>query len=553
MKGILKMGFTKNKGVSAVASIIVLVIINLISFLSPVSHTITFWLGYSFATFATLLMLATTMFLFDSENEYESFARLSIPQITWIYFVLQMILSICEIFNFALPYLVALVVNCCLTGLFLILILSSKVAIESIQKQEEEANQKVLFLQNIQVMLSSIVTNNDELSNKIKELSEDFQFSDPMSHSMLSELEKQIELKVVMLKSSVDDVDKATAKIDIIKNLLNERNQKCKLLKNVKEEKKPKDNSGVKYVNVALGVVGIMAVVALVITFIIVPNNKYNEAKDLYNAGKYAEAIVVFEDIKGYSNSEEMIELSKEAIKENTYIEAKALLDEKKYDSAIALFEGIIDYKDSKTMIDTAKTQIKEDLYLSAEKNVKKQNYLDALRIYRKIRDYKDSEQKIQQVKNLISGDSIIYFGSYNNKAIAWETIKTEDNKLLLITRNPIVELAYNDELKNVEWGENTLCDWLKNDFVKSFTAEQRNNIISTKINGVSSKTFILNKDEIKEITNTYILASNNEWWSCSKSDSKAMYVDVYGTLHEDGENVIRAKGVRPCIWLSLE
>ena len=126
---------------------------------------------------------------------------------------------------------------------------------------------------------------------KINALSEDIKFSDPMSHSMLSELEKQIEAKIVLLKSEVSYKEKAKADIESISDLLKERNQKCRMLKNVKEEKKAEDSSGIKYIAVTVGVLGTLATVALVICFIIVPNNTYKTAMSLYENRQYTEAL----------------------------------------------------------------------------------------------------------------------------------------------------------------------------------------------------------------------------------------------------------------------
>ena len=64
-----------------------------------------------------------------------------------------MVVAVGQMLNITIPYLSALLADCCLTGFFLILVLSSHIAAEGIEKQEETVNQKVLFLQNIQVML----------------------------------------------------------------------------------------------------------------------------------------------------------------------------------------------------------------------------------------------------------------------------------------------------------------------------------------------------------------------------------------------------------------
>ena len=548
------MGFNKNKGLSVVAVLIVLVIANVVGFLLPTIHNITFWLGYSFATLAVLLMLAVVLFFFNSADKYQSFLRLSLVKIAWIYFVLQVVVAVGQMLNITIPYLSALIADCCITGFFLILVLFSHIAVEGIEKQEEEVNQKVLFLQNIQVMLQSIKSDDATLSSKIKNLTEDFQFSDPMSHSMLAEVESQIEAKVMLLKADASDVSKASADIDIISSLLQDRNAKCKMLKSVKEPKKEKDNSGVRYVTVAVGVIGLTATVALTVCFWIIPNNKYNFAMSLYEAERYPEAVVAFETIKGFRNSDEMLVLSQEAVKETVYQEAKELMANEQYVEAIAVLEKLGTYKDSKDLIELSQENIRKDKYSIAEAYFNEQNYVEAIKVYTELGDYKDAKQKIEQIYNRISDeDGVVYYGSYLGTPIAWEIAEKKSDRLMLITKDAICELPYNDELKNVEWSESTLCTWLNTEFVKSFSEEQAESILPTKIDGVENKVFLLSQKEVKAIKDSAILKCDKEWWICTQSKNNALFVNTSGKVNKTGENVVKAKGVRPVIWLSLE
>ncbi len=592
------MGFNRKKGLSVVAILIILVIINIVAFLFFTNHTITFWLGYGFATLACILVMAVMLFMFDANNCYQTFLRLPLPSITWFYFVLQMGLAVIQMMATIIPYLPGLIANCCLTGFCLVLILSAYMTVEGIENQEEEVTQKILFLENIQVMLRSINVQNADLASKIERLAEDFQFSDPISHSSLSEIEKQIEAKVVMLKTDTTDIDKSSATVTQISNMLQERNMKCKMLKHVKEEKTEKDNSGVKYVTVAVGVMGAVATIILTISLWIVPNNKYQYAMTLYKAERYSESIAEFEKVKGFRKSEEMVVLAQEAIVDTVYKEAqdllikeqyeeaiiifseigdykdskkmialaqekicdkkyweaKALLDNQRYDEAILAFQEISNYKDSKDMILLAQSSITADKYNLAEDYFNKQNYVEAIKLYKELGDFKDANQKIEQINNRLSDEEgIIYFGTYNGTPIAWQVVKAEQNKLMLISKNVITELPYNNELKNVVWGDSSLCNWLNTEFIISFSDDQVISLINTEIDGVENKVFLLSEKEFKKIKDKKLVKLEVDWWLCTKKDSAALFVEPSGKVNKDGENVVRAKGVRPCIWVSLE
>ncbi len=505
------MGFNKNKGISAVAIILVLGIFNAIAFLLPLTHTLTFWMGYGFTTISAIIMLASLLFLFDTNDKEQEFLRLPLVKLAWGYFIIQTILGILEITNFFAAYLPILIINCCLTGFYIIAILGSQAAGDSIEKQDAQVAEKIYFINNMQVLLSSVKTTDATVESAIHTLSEDFKYSDPMSHSMLSELEKQIEVKVISLKSEILDKDKTLVAIESISDLLKERNQKCKLLKNVKEPISQKDNSGVKYVATILGVFGIIATIVLIVLCVAIPKNQYDEGMALYEAELFEEAIVVFEKLDGFSNS--------------------------------------------KIMIDTCKKNITERDYDIAEGYFNKQEYIEAIIIYSSLGDYRDSKQKIEQIQNRLTTDDVFYYGSYGNKSIAWQVVETKDNKMLLISQNSICELPYNDEIKNVSWNESSLNFWLNNEFMSAFSVEQSSNILETDVDGNKYKVFLLSKEEIDDIENKKILKSDKDWWVRTKAETNtnAMFVSNTGKLSEIGDEIVRSKGVRPCIWLDLE
>ncbi|MBO5077889.1 MAG: leucine-rich repeat protein [Clostridia bacterium] len=85
-------------------------------------------------------------------------------------------------------------------------------------------------------------------------------------------------------------------------------------------------------------VVALLAAVifAVVLTKVIIPNRQYNKAIGLYNAGKYSEAIGIFQSLNGYKDSTD-----------NIYNAALGLYKEGNYEEAIAAFNTIKDYKES--------------------------------------------------------------------------------------------------------------------------------------------------------------------------------------------------------------
>ena len=241
-------------------------------------------------------------------------------------------------------------------------------------------------------------------------------------------------------------------------------------------------------------------------------------------------------------------------IKDNKYKDAQKLFNDKEYDAAITAFESLGNYKDSKEMIESVKQKITEDKYALAESHFNSQNYVEAIKLYKELGEYKDSKQKIEKISNRLATDDVLYYGSYQGNPIAWQVIKTENDRMLLIAKDSVCDLPFNDEIKNVEWSESSLCAWLNNDFMNAFSENQLSSIVAEKIDGTDHKAFLLEENDIEDIENKKVLSSNSDWWlrTKAKAETNAMFVTKNGQLIKDGENVVRAKGVRPCIWIKL-
>lgn len=548
------MNFNKKKGVSTVAILIILAIFNTAIFLLPLKHTLTFWIGYSFAVLSAAILLACLLFLFDSQHNERMFLRLPLVKLAWAYFTLQILLSVWEISGLWTSYISTLIINSILTGFYILAILSSSVAGEAIEKQEEHITQKVNFIKNAQNSVSQIKAQDEEVAKSLKKLEDDIRFSDPMSNTMLEEIEKQIEIEIVELESKIDDKNESIKLIECISDLLKERNQKCKMYKGVKENKVNNDNSGIKYVSITLCILFSILSAVLIVCCVIIPNNIYKNGLSLYDNGKYSEAAEVFENLDNFKESEKMLSACNEELKKQKYSKAQDLFNNREYDMAIAEFEALGDYENSAEMIQIINQKILEDKYSLAESQFNSQNYVEAVKLYTELDNYKDSKQKIEKIQNRLATDNVLYFGTYNGIPIAWQVIKSDNNKMLLITKDAVCELPYNDEIKNISWSESTLCQWINNEFIKSFSEEQQATIIPQKIDGNEYKIFILKKSDVNSIKDKNILASNCDWWLLSKgaNQTNAMYVSQNGTLNEQGETVVRAKGVRPCIWIEL-
>ena len=183
--------------------------------------------------------------------------------------------------------------------------------------------------------------------------------------------------------------------------------------------------------------------VALLITKVIIPNNKYNAAAALMNDGQYEEAISAFRAMDGYKDSTEQIT-------ECRYLHAIALIDEGKIVEAYESLLAMNGYKDS------------------AEK---------AADIYEA---YKQARLSMAE-----AGDYVL-FGNYeqdNNTTngkehIEWLVLAKKNNKILVISKYVLDCQQFNTKLKDVTWETCTLRKWLNSDFISAAFSEDEQALI---------------------------------------------------------------------------
>ena len=344
----------------------------------------------------------------------------------------------------------------------------------------------------------------------------------------------------------------------------------------------------------------------IVLTTVIIPSGKYNSALDLYNAGKYDEAITAFKALNGYKDSETQITKCETAIKDEKYNSAADLYNAGKYDEAITAFKALNGHKDSETQITKCETAIKDEKYNSAVDLYNAQKYEDAYKAFYSL-NYKDSADKaaeclfVKQKAGLanVKAGSTIKFGFYeqdNNTSngkeeIEWKVLAVEGNKALIISQYALdCQEYYRGYLStDTTWEECTLRTWLNGTFYNAaFGAYHQKIIASSTVtadknpeyndispgNNTTDKVFLLSITEVNKYFSSdsarqcrgtaYCYAQdaykdrkngNCLWWlrSPGKFSYYAAYVaddgyvSCYGNYNSNDD-----KAVRPALWINL-
>lgn len=229
------MRLSKGQGISLFAAFILFGIFNVFAFLAPLAHTVVFWLGYFFALFALVTITLTLVLHFGKPVPEDKFLSLPSVKVAWVYFVLQTVLSVCEMVAFPLSYTPVLSVNLVLAAVFVIVILAIYAAASKIDQSEQFTAEKTAFLKQLILQVDSIETDNTELAKKLKDLSENIRLSDPMSHSKLKDIEDSLVTAVDDLENIASDADSALRLCAQVEKLLERRNDQCKMYKGVKD------------------------------------------------------------------------------------------------------------------------------------------------------------------------------------------------------------------------------------------------------------------------------------------------------------------------------
>ena len=327
-----------------------------------------------------------------------------------------------------------------------------------------------------------------------------------------------------------------------------------------KQENKKKRN---KIIKIVVPVVAVLAIAGyFIVTKVIIPRQKYEQAMQLLAHGRYAQAYAYLAEL-GYNdeiisskndralsliesgNYDEAYALyeelgNTEAIETNKYDRAMSLIESGNYEDAYALYEELGD--------DEA---ISDNMYDRAVACIESGNYEDAYALYVELGDeesfsanmydravacidsgeydeavnlltdlnYGDSETLLASAIQLRNEDafsnpqvgSYVLFGSYEQdndlsngpEPIEWRILDVEDGRMLLLSRYALDCQPFDDNRDTVKWNNCSLRGWLNDVFYNNaFITDEQSMIQTTSIITGSVETqdrvFIMSHNELE-------------------------------------------------------
>ena len=234
----------KSFKIYAITWTLAIITFNIISFITPTDKIGSFWVGYTFITSMFIIQLVCSYLFLKQDTKNKVFLVVilfilvvHIPIITISYIALLVSIIFGTVFMVVtkFPIWIAIIISLLVTVFYLIAIISMKPAINAIENIDKKVKMQTFFIKSLTIDAQTLTLKSK--SNEIKQLSEKvyeaIRYSDPMNNEALTSCESAITLKFKEFEKSVIDDNLELAE-DISKKLIiliNDRNQKCKLLK----------------------------------------------------------------------------------------------------------------------------------------------------------------------------------------------------------------------------------------------------------------------------------------------------------------------------------
>ena len=231
----------KSIGVYSVIWAICLAVFNVITFVTPneiggvSKFTASFWVGYVFITVAFIGQLVCAFFALKAENIKKMFYRIPMISISYTGLILMLIAGGIFMAIPTLPEWIGIIVCAIILAFNAIAVIKATAAAEVVGGIDEKVKTQTFFVKSLTADAQSLMASakSDELRTEAKKVYEAIRYSDPMANPALSELDIQIQRQFNAFSDAVkaedDELAKETA--DALAEIIERRNQECKLLK----------------------------------------------------------------------------------------------------------------------------------------------------------------------------------------------------------------------------------------------------------------------------------------------------------------------------------
>jgi hypothetical protein len=229
------MKLTKSKVLELLAALVILLAFNVIFFALPAARGLRHWVSYGFSTLAVILAAGRSFYALWRGEPRSKFYGLPVLYVIRIYTALQLAWGFVFMFLSAIPLRAGIPVSAVMLAACLLGLIAVELGAGEISRIDGVVKEKVFYIRSLQAEAEAMAAKAAEgnLKKALAEYAEAIRHSDPMSSPMLAELEAAIAAKTASLKALVEAGNSGAAGelCGELRQILAERNRKCKLLK----------------------------------------------------------------------------------------------------------------------------------------------------------------------------------------------------------------------------------------------------------------------------------------------------------------------------------
>ena len=165
-----------------------------------------------------------------------------------------------------------------------------------------------------------------------------------------------------------------------------------------------------KLIVILIPTILILSGIAIVFVRVYLPERRYLYAVELFNAGRFEEAIPALEEMNGYKDSAAYINTAESALAYQAAVEA---YENGQYDTAYKAFTDLKGFGNSAEWAERLRTEISSIAYNEADALLKRGKLLEAANAFYRIKNYSDSWARCFDVWGRITDRETVSAGSH--------------------------------------------------------------------------------------------------------------------------------------------
>jgi hypothetical protein len=229
------MKVTKSRVLQLLAALVILLVYNTVFFALPVTREARHWISCGFSTLAIILTAVLSFYVLWRGTMCSKFYGLPILYVGWIYMPLQLAWGLVFMFVSPIPLWAGIIPSVALLMACVLGLVAVELGTTEIGRLDTVIKEKVFYIRSLQAEVETLAakTTDGALKKALKEYAQAIRLSDPMSAPDLAELESVQETKTAAFKEPVlaGNAEEAGILCAELRQLLAERNRKCRLLK----------------------------------------------------------------------------------------------------------------------------------------------------------------------------------------------------------------------------------------------------------------------------------------------------------------------------------